>query len=135
MESAVESMRAIRTSIGQSKTQISTTVTALNSLVREPQPDLKPQYAKFTEQLALLESQGQSIQKRASSMRQQRDAYLAAWEKELMAVQSEELKAKGVEFLQEPSERPYGVEAVCRDNSGNWMVLVEPAAYSPSDFA
>ena len=42
--------------------------------------------------------------------------------------------AKGVEFIQEPEERPYGVEALCRDNSGNWMVLVEPRAYSPEDF-
>ena len=46
----------------------------------------------------------------------------------------EELRAKGVEFLQEPSERPYGVEAVCRDNSGNWMVLVEQKAYAGQDF-
>lgn len=47
----------------------------------------------------------------------------------------EELRAKGVEFLQEPEERPYGVEAVARDNSGNWMVLVEPRDYKPEDFA
>jgi catechol 2,3-dioxygenase-like lactoylglutathione lyase family enzyme len=46
----------------------------------------------------------------------------------------EELSAKGVEFIQEPSERPYGVEAVARDNSGNWMVLVEPREYSAADF-
>jgi catechol 2,3-dioxygenase-like lactoylglutathione lyase family enzyme len=46
----------------------------------------------------------------------------------------QELKAKGVEFLQEPEERPYGVEALMRDNSGNWMVLVEPHAYTPEDF-
>jgi catechol 2,3-dioxygenase-like lactoylglutathione lyase family enzyme len=46
----------------------------------------------------------------------------------------EELTAKGVEFMQEPSERPYGVEAVCRDNSGNWMVLVEQKAYAGQDF-
>jgi len=46
----------------------------------------------------------------------------------------EELSARGVEFLQEPSDRPYGIEAVCRDNSGNWMVLVEPRAYSPEEF-
>src|SRR5882724_6018691 len=38
----------------------------------------------------------------------------------------DELVAKGVEFVQPPSERPYGVEAVMRDNSGNWLVLVEP---------
>jgi catechol 2,3-dioxygenase-like lactoylglutathione lyase family enzyme len=47
----------------------------------------------------------------------------------------EELVARGVEFLQEPSVRPYGVEAVMRDNAGNWLVLVEPKAFDPSDFA
>ncbi|HEU5109946.1 MAG TPA: VOC family protein [Micromonosporaceae bacterium] len=46
----------------------------------------------------------------------------------------EELQAKGVEFVQPPEDRPYGVEAVARDNSGNWMVLVEPKEYSPADF-
>lgn len=46
-----------------------------------------------------------------------------------------ELSAKGVVFLQEPSDRPYGVEAVMRDNTGNWLVLVEPKAFTPADFA
>jgi catechol 2,3-dioxygenase-like lactoylglutathione lyase family enzyme len=39
----------------------------------------------------------------------------------------EELEAKGVEFIQPPSQRPYGTEALCRDNSGNWLVLIEPS--------
>jgi catechol 2,3-dioxygenase-like lactoylglutathione lyase family enzyme len=43
----------------------------------------------------------------------------------------QELSAKGVEFLQEPADRPYGVEAVMRDNTGNWLVLVEPKAFEP----
>lgn len=47
----------------------------------------------------------------------------------------EELKAKGVEFLQEPAERPYGVEALMRDNSGNWLVLVEPREFTPEQMA
>lgn len=47
----------------------------------------------------------------------------------------EELSAKGVTFLQEPADRPYGVEAVIRDNTGNWLVLVEPKEFSPEDFA
>ncbi|GAA1593110.1 methylglyoxalase [Kribbella hippodromi] len=46
-----------------------------------------------------------------------------------------ELSAKGVEFIQEPSDRPYGVEAVLRDNSGNWLVLVEQKKYSAGDFS
>ncbi|MFF0547203.1 VOC family protein [Nocardia thailandica] len=40
----------------------------------------------------------------------------------------EDLTAKGVEFIQPPAERPYGTEAIIRDNSGNWLVLVQPAA-------
>src|SRR5688500_16475493 len=32
----------------------------------------------------------------------------------------EDLKAKGVRFVSEPAERPYGIEAVFQDNSGNW---------------
>ncbi len=47
----------------------------------------------------------------------------------------EELKGKGVTFLQEPSERPYGVEAVMRDNTGNWLVLVEPREFTAADFS
>lgn len=46
----------------------------------------------------------------------------------------EELSAKGVVFLQEPADRPYGVEAVMRDNSGNWLVLVESRPYSGENF-
>ncbi|MFE3100825.1 VOC family protein [Nocardia tengchongensis] len=44
----------------------------------------------------------------------------------------EELTAKGVEFVQPPAERPYGVEAIVRDNSGNWLVLVEPRDFDPA---
>jgi catechol 2,3-dioxygenase-like lactoylglutathione lyase family enzyme len=47
----------------------------------------------------------------------------------------DELSAKGVEFVQEPADRPYGVEAIIRDNSGNWLVLVEPKPYTAADFA
>jgi catechol 2,3-dioxygenase-like lactoylglutathione lyase family enzyme len=37
----------------------------------------------------------------------------------------EQLRARGVVFLQEPLERPYGVEAVFRDDSGNWFSLTQ----------
>jgi catechol 2,3-dioxygenase-like lactoylglutathione lyase family enzyme len=36
-----------------------------------------------------------------------------------------ELSEKGVEFLEEPAERFYGVEAMFRDNSGNWFSLTQ----------
>ena len=38
----------------------------------------------------------------------------------------EDLKSKGVQFVSEPAERPYGIEAVFKDNSGNWFSLTQP---------
>ena len=37
----------------------------------------------------------------------------------------EELKGRGVEFLQEPAEQPYGIDAGFRDPSGNGWKLIE----------
>ena len=37
----------------------------------------------------------------------------------------EELKARGVEFQQEPTEQPYGVDAGFRDPSGNQMRMAQ----------
>jgi catechol 2,3-dioxygenase-like lactoylglutathione lyase family enzyme len=41
----------------------------------------------------------------------------------------EELKAKGVEFTSPPTDRFYGVEALMKDNSGNWFSLTEPKGF------
>ncbi len=35
----------------------------------------------------------------------------------------EELKAKGVEFMKEPTKEFYGTEALFKDDSGNWFSL------------
>jgi catechol 2,3-dioxygenase-like lactoylglutathione lyase family enzyme len=40
----------------------------------------------------------------------------------------QEMKARGVEFTEEPSDRPYGVDAAFRDPSGNQVRLVETVA-------
>jgi catechol 2,3-dioxygenase-like lactoylglutathione lyase family enzyme len=36
-----------------------------------------------------------------------------------------ELKARGVQFLSEPQERPYGIEAIMKDDSGNWFSVTQ----------
>jgi catechol 2,3-dioxygenase-like lactoylglutathione lyase family enzyme len=46
----------------------------------------------------------------------------------------ERLTGLGVEFVQPPADRPYGVEAVLRDNSGNWLVMTEPKPFDAGDF-
>ena len=37
----------------------------------------------------------------------------------------EELKAKGVQFMQPPADRFYGIEALLKDNSGNWFSMCQ----------
>ena len=37
----------------------------------------------------------------------------------------EELKARGVEFTQEPTEQPYGIDAGFRDSSGNHFRMAQ----------
>jgi len=41
----------------------------------------------------------------------------------------EELKAKGVEFVSEPKDQFYGVEAVFKDPFGNWFSMSQPKNY------
>jgi catechol 2,3-dioxygenase-like lactoylglutathione lyase family enzyme len=38
----------------------------------------------------------------------------------------EQLKSRGVEFTEEPEERPYGIDAGFRDPSGNSLRLTQP---------
>ena len=38
----------------------------------------------------------------------------------------EELKGRGVEFVEEPEERPYGIDCSFRDPSGNPLRLMQP---------
>ncbi len=35
------------------------------------------------------------------------------------------LSGRGVQFLQPPAQRPYGIEALLRDDSGNWFSFTQ----------
>jgi len=48
------------------------------------------------------------------------------WRTEDCHAAYEEFKSRGVEFREPPTERPYGIEAMFSDNSGNWYSLTQP---------
>ncbi|SRR5688572_16390538 len=51
---------------------------------------------------------------------------LGPWKTDDCQKTYETFKAKGVEFIQPPTDRPYGIiEAIFKDNSGNIMVLAQ----------
>ena len=43
-----------------------------------------------------------------------------------MSALHEDLKSKGVEFVQEPEVQPWGTNAMIEDSEGNKLILVEP---------
>jgi catechol 2,3-dioxygenase-like lactoylglutathione lyase family enzyme len=47
------------------------------------------------------------------------------WECDDCRATHKTLKARGVEFLKEPTEEFYGIEAVFKDGCGNWFSLTE----------
>ena len=47
------------------------------------------------------------------------------WETDDCQQTYETMQANGVEFLRPPTDMPYGLEAVWRDNSGNWFTLLQ----------
>ena len=44
----------------------------------------------------------------------------------------EELKSRGVEFIEKPEERPYGIDSSFRDPSGNNIRLTQVMEFDPS---
>jgi catechol 2,3-dioxygenase-like lactoylglutathione lyase family enzyme len=44
----------------------------------------------------------------------------------------EELKGRGVEFTEQPEERPYGIDSAFRDPSGNSFRLTQVRAVAPA---
>jgi len=51
---------------------------------------------------------------------------IGPWKTDDCRTAYETLKARGVEFIQPPTDRPYGIiEAIFKDNSGNIMVLAQ----------
>ena len=42
------------------------------------------------------------------------------------------LAERGVEFTQTPADRPYGIEAVMRDDSGNWFSFTQRKGWTGS---
>lgn len=45
----------------------------------------------------------------------------------------EDFKAKGVELSSEPTQRPWGIDFVCKDLYGNMIDVIEPLDCNPAD--
>jgi catechol 2,3-dioxygenase-like lactoylglutathione lyase family enzyme len=67
----------------------------------------------------------------ADTVEQMRDLMAKGWASTVFLTTddcratADELKARGVEFVEEPEERPYGIDSAFRDPSGNPIRLMQ----------
>jgi hypothetical protein len=80
---------------------ITESIDTLNDLTNNPQPNIEPQYEKFSESVDKLETGVQRTRDRISDMRIKREAYLASWQKEAEAIQSPEMQKRAMVRIEE----------------------------------
>ncbi|MCA0454175.1 MAG: VOC family protein [Chloroflexi bacterium] len=86
------------------------------------QPELEFQLAELKASHALTQEQVDNLTKLVEAGQ----LGIGPWKTDDCFKTYEALKAKGVEFVQPATDRPYGIiEAVFKDNSGNVMVLAQ----------
>lgn len=84
------------------------------------QPDLEFQLAALKPSHALTQEEADHLTKLVEAGK----LGIGPWKTDDCQKTYETFKAKGVEFIQPPTDRPYGIiEAIFKDNSGNLMVL------------
>ena len=72
------------------------TLAALNDLVENPQPDLRPQFKKFTASKKTWESQIRDVERKSASMQAKGAAYFEKWDQELAKIQNEDIRQRSI---------------------------------------
>jgi hypothetical protein len=89
---AADAIKALQQRMTTGEQQMNSTVVALVNLVNKPQPDVRPQYQTFVENLDKLEAQIKKGRSERAALTTQSDAYFAKWEQDTQNLQNEQLK-------------------------------------------
>jgi DNA repair exonuclease SbcCD ATPase subunit len=94
-------LQAAAEKINQGNAQLTRVMAALNNLVERPQPDLRPQFDKFSADLNDLQSLAQDVNDKATDMQAKGQGYFADWNQQLAAIQNEDIRAHSEERKKE----------------------------------
>lgn len=72
-------------------------VATLADLVNNPQPDITPQFKKYSAAVTRLESLSDDVRDHAASMRTQGNAYFKNWDLELAKIQNEDIHSRSLD--------------------------------------
>ncbi len=95
-ETANKSMLDVKSELVAAKSTISKSVIALNDLVNNPKPDLKPQYEAFAKAVEAVDNHATTVRDRATDMRAKREEYVTKWRKEVDAIKDPGLKQRAM---------------------------------------
>jgi chromosome segregation ATPase len=95
----VQGLGDTRKALVRAKEQVNETTSAMNALASGG-GDMKSNYARFSQAVAETQRQREMARKRGADMREQADAYIASWQREMADVDNPELRA-GVEARRE----------------------------------
>ena len=94
-EQTASSLESSAQRIESDATQLQQAVATLNDLVNNPQPDLRPQFKKFSAAAGKSGALTKSIQEADATLQSRSEVYIAEWDKELAAIQNEVIRARG----------------------------------------
>lgn len=88
-----------RKELVSAKAKINDTVTSLNDLVNNPQPDLRPQYKKFAADVDDLTSRTKKARDRVVDMKAKREAYIQQWQTQASAIENPQMRSRAMQRI------------------------------------
>lgn len=95
-EAVVEGLQQAADRIAKAQTTRIATMAALNDLMDNPQPDLRPQFKKFISLLEDWQSEIQDVESKSTGMQSKGAEYFEKWDKELAKLQNEDIRNRSL---------------------------------------
>lgn len=92
-ESTAKTLGSLANRIELAGAQMDIAVTELNNLVNNPQPDLRPQFDRFSAAVKKLDSLSSSVQKADADLQTRGKVHFDSWDKELTTIQNEVIRS------------------------------------------
>jgi len=94
-EQTAATLQGLAAKIEGAGTQMDIAVTELNNLVNSPQPDLRPQFDRFSAAVGKLSALSNSVHKADNNLQTRGKVHFDNWEKELATIQNEVIRSSG----------------------------------------
>jgi hypothetical protein len=93
-ERTASTLQSLASRIELAGTQMDIAVTELNNLINNPQPDLRPQFDRFSAAVKKLDSLSSSMRKADADLQTRGKVHFDAWDKELTTIQNEAIRTQ-----------------------------------------